>query len=108
MEQSAVQNELDYLSILLIASAHLQKSSQQESWSLCWCSLAKYKFIPCVEMKYEELCRYLFVYFIIFLENMFSSSQFNQSWVTSSLGELFCYSYLHMTRQYVMYPFACK
>ena len=59
-------------------------------------------------MKYEELCRYLFVYFIIFSENMFSSSQFNQSWITSSLGELFCYSYLYMTRQYVMYPFACK
>lgn len=35
MEQSAVQNELDDLSILLIASAHLQKSSQQESWRLC-------------------------------------------------------------------------
>lgn len=57
-------------------------------------------------MKHKDLCRYLFVCFTISSENIFFSSQLDQSWITSSSGEQFCYGYLYLTRQFVTYPSA--
>lgn len=107
--KNALQNELDYLSILLIASAHLQMSKQQADWSVCWWSLPSIISIRslCWNEAEGTLSVSVCLFYCLFWRYLFSS-QLDQSWMKSSSGEQFCCSYLCITRQFIMHPSALK
>lgn len=107
--KNALQNELDYLSILLIASAHLQMSKQQADWSVCWWSLPSIISIHslCWNEAQGTLSVSVCLFYCLFWRYLFSS-QLDQSWIKSSSGEQFCCSYLYITRQFIMHPSALR